>query len=120
MDLSVRWSRGQMRALVTPVTDLIPNPKSLIPGFSKSLIPGARGAADALLAALLAPPCAVCDALLDQPTQGCVCSNCWASIRPITPPVCDKCGDPLATQPQSLVGHPRSPVCAQCCERESA
>jgi ComF family protein len=105
---------------------LIPNPKSLIPGsgFSKSLIPAC---ADALLAALLAPACAVCDALLDQPTQGCVCSNCWRSIRSITPPICDRCGDPLPRENQSLipnlqslVGHPRSPVCARCCNGESA
>lgn len=71
------------------VTVLIPNPKSLIPR-------GARGAANGLVAALLAPLCAVCDTLLEQPTEGCVCGNCWRSIRPITPPICDQCGDPLA------------------------
>ena len=52
--------------------------------------------ADALVTALLAPVCAVCSALLEQPTQGCVCAACWRSILPITPPICDRCGDPLA------------------------
>jgi ComF family protein len=27
---------------------------------------------------------------------GCVCRNCWVSVRPITAPLCDRCGDPLA------------------------
>jgi ComF family protein len=70
------------------VTALIPNPKSLIPR-------GARSAADGLVAALWAPSCAVCSTLLDEPTQGCVCRNCWAAIRRITPPLCDRCGDAL-------------------------
>jgi ComF family protein len=88
----------------------------------------ARDAANGLVAALLAPACAVCSALLDAPLSGCVCSNCWRSIRPITPPICDRCGDslartsqslipspqPLTPNPQSLVGNPRSLVCAQC------
>jgi ComF family protein len=52
--------------------------------------------ASSLVSALLAPPCAVCDAILDSPLHGCVCRNCWGLIRPITPPICDKCGDPLA------------------------
>jgi ComF family protein len=131
---------------VIRVTDLIPNPKSLIPGFSKSLIPGfsaslVPGVAEALLAVLLAPACAVCSAVLDVPLSGCVCSNCWRSIRLITPPICDRCGDSLARLPQSLipnpqplipspqhlipspqplVRNPRSLVCAQCCKGESA
>jgi ComF family protein len=131
---------------VIRVPDLIPNPKSLIPGFSKSLISrGARSAANGLVAALLAPSCAVCSALLDTPLSGCVCGNCWASIRPITSPICDRCGDPLARpsqslipspqslvpspqslvpSPQSLIAHPQSPVgslvCAQCCKGASA
>jgi len=53
---------------------------------------------NALIAALLAPECAVCNALLDEPLSGCVCRNCWASIRPTTQPVCDRCGEAL--------GHP--------------
>lgn len=72
---------------------LVPSRQSLIPNL-KSQIP--IRAANALLAATLAPDCAVCGALLDQPCAGCVCRTCWGAIRPITPPVCDVCGDPLA------------------------
>ena len=63
---------------------LIPRPQSQI-----------RTCANALVAALLAPACAVCNVLLDSPIDGCVCKNCWRSILPITPPLCDRCGDPL-------------------------
>lgn len=78
-----------------PVTDLIPSPQTLIPRVTQSLIPRIGSIADALVAALLAPACAVCNAILDEPLSGCVCRNCWVAIRPITPPLCDTCGDPL-------------------------
>ncbi len=54
-----------------------------------------RGAADALLAVVLAPACAACDRPLDAPTRGPVCGDCWRRIVPIAPPVCEGCGDPL-------------------------
>jgi ComF family protein len=54
-----------------------------------------RTAANALLSALLAPTCAVCDVILEQPLDGCVCRNCWNSIHLMTPPLCDVCGDPI-------------------------
>jgi ComF family protein len=54
-----------------------------------------RALADALLAVLLAPRCAACSAPLDRPTLGPVCPACWHSILPLTPPLCDLCGDPL-------------------------
>jgi ComF family protein len=66
---------------------LIPNPQSLIPEVLKG--------ADGVIAALFAPACAVCDRLLDTPLSGCVCASCWIAVRPITPPMCDRCGDPL-------------------------
>lgn len=47
------------------------------------------------MSALLAPACAVCGTVLDEALSGCVCRTCWTAIRPITPPVCDVCGDPL-------------------------
>jgi predicted amidophosphoribosyltransferase len=56
----------------------------------------ARAATDAALSILLAPACAACHQLLDQPSRGCVCEACWSSVSLITPPVCDRCGDPLA------------------------
>jgi ComF family protein len=60
----------------------------------------AREATDAALSILLAPACAACQRLLDHPSRGCVCEDCWSSISLITPPVCDRCGDPLAADPQ--------------------
>ena len=82
--------------------------------------------ADALAAALLAPACAVCSALLVAPLSGCVCGNCWRAILPITPPICDRCGDPLARQRQPLIIDPESltpsapSMCMRCCAGESA
>jgi len=70
---------------VTPVADPIPDP---IPSPLSSF-------ANGLVAALLAPVCAVCDAVLDEPLRGCVCQACWTSVKRITPPICDACGDPL-------------------------
>ena len=56
-----------------------------------------RTAVDAVLSVVLAPSCAACDELLDHPTRGAVCERCWQSILPLTPPLCDRCGDPLPT-----------------------
>jgi len=64
---------------------------------NSKLIEGARDALDGLLSVVLAPTCAACAALLDQPTRGPVCTACWRSILPLTPPLCDRCGDPLPT-----------------------
>jgi ComF family protein len=56
-----------------------------------------RAALDAILSVVLAPSCAACDRALEQPTRGPVCDGCWQSILPLTPPLCDRCGDSLAT-----------------------
>ena len=99
------------------------NPQPQIPNHWASLIPNSKSlistVANALFAAALGPACAVCNALLDQPTQGCVCERCWRAVVPITPPICDRCGDPLARQAQSLIPNPQS-LCMPCCERDSA
>jgi ComF family protein len=50
---------------------------------------------DALISVLLAPACAACTRPLAEPTFGPVCRACWDAVVPITPPVCDACGDPL-------------------------
>jgi ComF family protein len=57
----------------------------------------ALAAVDALLSVVLAPSCAACHETLDHPTDGPVCARCWTSILPLTPPLCDRCGDPLPT-----------------------
>ena len=94
---------------MTFVTDRIPNLQSLIPAVTNSL-----------LSVLLAPTCAACSAVLDTPLFSAVCRNCWLAIRPITPPVCDACGDPLARQIQSPIPNLQSPVllCRHCNGRE--
>jgi len=66
---------------------------------------------DAVASVVLAPTCAACDELLDRPTRGPVCPRCWASVLPITPPICDRCGDPLPTWRALSV--PAS-LCARC------
>jgi ComF family protein len=70
-----------------------------------------RALADALLAVLIASPCAACGEVLERPTAGPVCARCWQSILPVPPPVCDTCGDPLpAWRTISLV----RATCARC------
>jgi predicted amidophosphoribosyltransferase len=63
---------------------------------------------------LLAPTCAACDALLDAPTNGCVCATCWSRVTIITPPICERCGLP---QPSWRT---TSPLCPRCRRRPSA
>src|SRR2546425_4680777 len=53
--------------------------------------------ADALLAVLLAPECASCGCVLDQPTSGPVCRACWAAASRVAGPFCEVCGDPLVS-----------------------
>src|SRR5581483_6410946 len=67
------------------------------PGLIESLdTRSASALLDAVLAVLLAPTCASCHDPLERPTRGAVCPACWRSIRPLTPPLCDQCGDPLS------------------------
>jgi ComF family protein len=35
--------------------------------------------------------------MLDRPTRGPVCDACWQSIPPLADPLCERCGDPLAS-----------------------
>lgn len=71
----------------------------------------ARRLANGLLSALFEPPCAACHAALTNPLDGAVCDRCWASVRPITPPLCYCCGDPLPSQRASIVSEHRCPRC---------
>ena len=70
-----------------------------------------RQAADALLAAALAPPCAACAAPLPSPTGGPVCAGCWARVRTLAPPLCRACGDPLPSWRTSSAGTGRCAAC---------
>lgn len=73
--------------------------------------------ADSLLSVLLAPACAACDTPLSHPSSGPVCSDCWNRIRPFTPPLCGRCGDPL---PSWRVLSTGAGVCPRCRRRRSA
>jgi ComF family protein len=63
----------------------------------ESIARGLRLGLEAVLSVALAPSCAACHELLSHPTRGPVCARCWESILPLTPPLCDRCGDPLPT-----------------------
>ena len=67
--------------------------------------------ADAIVSVVLAPACAACDEPLERPTHGPVCERCWRSILPLTPPLCDRCGDPLPTWRAVSVPLERCPRC---------
>jgi ComF family protein len=71
----------------------------------------AKAVADAALAVVLAPACAACETPLEHPTEGPVCARCWQSILPLTPPLCDRCGDPLPTWRPISVTAARCPRC---------
>lgn len=70
-----------------------------------------RALADALLSVLVAPACAACQTPLDAPTTGPVCLACWKAIHPLTPPVCDACGDPLPSWRVISQARARCPRC---------
>ena len=67
-----------------------------------------------VIAAAIAPACAVCETVLDEPLKGCVCRGCWAAVRPLTPPVCDACGEPLARPPLFPPSTTSRPLCPAC------
>lgn len=69
------------------------------------------GIADSVMAVLLAPLCAACRIPLEHPTRGAVCSGCWASVVPITPPFCRTCADPLPSWRAASLGEARCPRC---------
>ena len=62
---------------------------------ARSAAPLRRAARRARWSSLLAPPCAACGEPLDHPTRGRSARPAGASILPLTPPLCDRCGDPL-------------------------
>jgi ComF family protein len=70
-----------------------------------------RSSCDAIVSVLIAPSCAACELPLERPTGGPVCATCWASILPLTPPLCDRCGDPLPTWRAISVPLARCPRC---------
>src|SRR5262245_42786776 len=91
--------------------------KADLPSPVSSAVSGAlRFALDSLFTVVLAPPCASCGELLEQPTGGPVCVLCWSRVLPLTPPLCDCCGEPLPTWRQPADGT----RCARCRRQTSA
>lgn len=82
----------------------------------RGAFPLCRSLTDGLLAVLLAPSCAACERPLETPTRGPVCVRCWRAIVPLTPPVCDACGDPLPSW--RTIGLARD-LCPRCRRRET-
>jgi ComF family protein len=66
---------------------------------------------DGLIAVVLAPHCLSCQLPLDEPTSGPICARCWASIPTFTPPLCARCGDPLASWRTISLDAGRCPRC---------
>ena len=87
------------------------NAPGTVGAFLHSCIRAFRAAADPVLSVLLAPSCAACGQLLEHPTWGPVCEPCWRSILPLTPPVCDRCGDPLPAWRAISIPLARCPRC---------
>jgi len=93
-------------------------------GEAQALRAGVAAALDAVLSVVFAPVCAACDRPLECPTRGPVCEPCWHSILPLTPPLCDACGDPLATWRTADTPHhpggPQGPHYTRCtrCRRQ--
>lgn len=67
-----------------------------------------RALVDGALAVLLAPACAICQAVLERPLDGAVCAGCWSRLAVFSPPVCCRCGDALP----SLRGGETCAVCS--------
>ena len=67
--------------------------------------------ADGILSVIWAPGCAACDVLLDRPTRGVVCPECWRRIERITPPLCFSCGLPLPAAPAGDAADGDCPAC---------
>lgn len=67
--------------------------------------------ADRALYALFAPPCAACRGRLGPGRVGPVCRECWGGVRVVSPPWCDRCGEPLRSWRQ---GPEPTSSCVRC------
>ena len=55
---------------------------------------GLSSLADSALRALFDPSCASCRGPIGPHRIGVVCGECWDTVRRVTPPWCDRCGEP--------------------------
>ena len=67
-----------------------------------------------MLAVLLAPACAACEAPLEHPATAVVCDACWRGVARLSPPLCRQCGDALASWRTADV---TDGVCSRCRRR---
>ena len=56
----------------------------------------ASAAADALISVVLNPSCASCGAVLERPIAGCVCEQCWRSVRALPRQISTRDDGPVA------------------------
>lgn len=82
-------------------------------GKAEAIRAALSDAADALLSALLAPQCPVCHGALHSPRKGPVCAECWACVRHLRPPLCERCGDPLPSGREDGLAGLRCAACAR-------
>jgi len=104
-------ARSPDSRLLTPPDALSPDSCLLTPPVASAFGRTIRTIADSLLSVVLAPACAACSRPLTEPTLGPVCAACWAAVVPITPPVCDACGDPLQSWRLISLDSGRCPRC---------
>jgi ComF family protein len=76
-----------------------------------------RLVANGLIAVLLGPLCAGCRRPLSRPLASAVCDTCWSRIRPVRPPYCQGCGDPLDTWRTGAAAS--TDTCGRCLTRRS-
>lgn len=58
-----------------------------------------RTAGAALIDLLMPRACVACDGLLDAGDRGVVCGRCWARVRVLPAPRCERCGHPIVDAP---------------------
>jgi predicted amidophosphoribosyltransferase len=69
-----------------------------------------------VLAVLLAPACATCAQPLERPSAQVVCDACWRGVTRLTPPLCERCGEPLASRRAAAA---TAGLCAPCRRRRT-
>ena len=66
---------------------------------------------DSTLRALLDPACAACREPIGPGRTGPVCRACWNAVTAVSPPWCDRCGEPLRSWRQGADSGSRCPRC---------
>lgn len=71
---------------------------------------GLLSLADSALRTLFDPSCASCRGPVGADRIGVVCGECWQAVRVVTPPWCDRCGEPYRSWRHASEGS-RCPRC---------